>query len=109
MVPYMKIIIFRYISKIFRSHLTAKLFIFSEIGIRLKIKPNNVVGFIFNRMPISLEDDIKKLCSQMGTEYFGYIPKNNDFHIGSRHLGLITADEIEDLNDKLKMLSDQIK
>ena len=71
-------------------------------------KPNNVVGFIFNRMPISLEDDIKKLCSQMGTEYFGYIPKNNDFHIGSRHLGLITADEIEDLNDKLKMLSDQI-
>lgn len=71
-------------------------------------KPNNVVGFIFNRMPISLEDDIKKLCSQMGTEYFGYIPKNNDFHIGSRHLGLITADEIKNLNEKLKMLSDQI-
>lgn len=71
-------------------------------------KPNNVVGFIFNRMPISLEDDIKKLCSQMGTEYFGYIPKNNDFHIGSRHLGLITADEIENLNGTLKMISEQI-
>lgn len=70
---------------------------------------NNIVGFIFNRLPSSLENDIKKICSEMGTEYFGYIPKNNDFRIGSRHLGLITADEIENLNCKLRIISEQIK
>lgn len=71
--------------------------------------PNNIAGFIFNRLPSSLEDDIKKICSEMGTEYFGYIPKKKDFHIGNRHLGLITADEIENLNEKLKIISKQIK
>lgn len=70
--------------------------------------PNNIVGFIFNRMPSSLEYDVRKLCSEMETEYFGYIPKNNDIYIGSRHLGLITADEVENLNDKLKMISEQV-
>lgn len=71
--------------------------------------PNNIVGFIFNRLPSSLVNNIKKICSEMGTEYFGYIPKNNNFHIGSRHLGLITADEIENLNCKLRIISEQIK
>ena len=33
-------------------------------------KPNNVVGFIFNRMPISLEDDIKKALQSNGNGIF---------------------------------------
>lgn len=70
---------------------------------------NNINGFIFNRLPPVLEADVKELCRKMGTEYFGYIPKNKDFHIGSRRLGLITAEEVENINAKLEIISEQIK
>ena len=66
---------------------------------------NKIIGFIFNQLPKKLEKQAISLCEELGTEYFGFLPKN-DFIFDSRHLGLITADEIIDLNNKLDGLAD---
>lgn len=66
---------------------------------------NNIIGFIFNRLPLSLSDTVKNLCTELGTEFLGIMP-NNSFTFESRHLGLVTADEITDIKSRLSELSE---
>lgn len=68
-------------------------------------KPNDIIGFIFNRLPEMLADKAESLCRELGTEYFGYMPVN-DITFESRHLGLVTADEISDLKSKMQRLGE---
>ncbi|MCR5122584.1 MAG: cobyrinate a,c-diamide synthase [Ruminococcus sp.] len=63
-------------------------------------KPNNIAGFIFNRLPTKLIPLAQRLCEELDTEYFGCLPKN-EFVFESRHLGLVTAEETERLREKL--------
>lgn len=69
-------------------------------------KNNNIAGFIFNRLPESLVEKVKLLCREMNTEFFGYLPYCRECSIESRHLGLVTAGEVEDLKEKMKKLSE---
>lgn len=69
----------------------------------LRYRPNRIAGFIFNRLPEKLIPLAERLCTELGTEYFGCLPKN-DITIESRHLGLVTADEIADIQEKLSSL-----
>ncbi len=68
-------------------------------------RPNNIVGFIFNRLPDSMVETAKKLCTEMRTEYFGRMPFSKENTIESRHLGLVTAAEIDNLKDKTERLA----
>lgn len=65
---------------------------------------NNIIGFIFSRLPDSQIETAKKLCSDMKVKYFGRIPKNIDIIFKSRHLGLVTPDETEKIYEKISML-----
>jgi cobyrinic acid a,c-diamide synthase len=66
----------------------------------LTYKPsNNIAGFIFNRLPARLVPMAERLCTEMGTEYFGCMPPKSP-SIESRRLGLVTATEIADLREK---------
>ena len=67
--------------------------------------PNNIAGFIFNRLPESLVNTAKELCAEMGVKYFGRMSYVKDCFIESRHLGLVTADEIADLKQKMNTLA----
>lgn len=67
--------------------------------------PSKIVGFIFNMLPTSLVETVKTICNELGTEYLGCIPPCPELRIESRHLGLVTADEISDLREKLDALS----
>ena len=67
--------------------------------------PNNIVGFIFNRLPEKLTGLAERLCSELGTRYLGYFPKSG-ITIESRHLGLVTAGEITGLREKLGALGE---
>lgn len=69
-------------------------------------QPNNIVGFIFNRLAESRAEFAKKLCEELGTEYLGRFPADDDFSVESRHLGLVTAEEISGLKFKLKRLGE---
>lgn len=68
-------------------------------------KPNNIIGFIFNRLPEKLAGKAESLCRELGTEYFGFMPVN-DITFESRHLGLVTANEISDLKGKMQQLGE---
>lgn len=69
-------------------------------------QPNNIIGFIFNRLAESRTEFAKKLCTELGTEYLGHFPADVDFSIESRHLGLVTAAEVAGLKEKLNKLSE---
>ncbi|MBE6853133.1 MAG: cobyrinate a,c-diamide synthase [Ruminococcus sp.] len=71
----------------------------------LEFEENNIAGFIFNRLPEKLVPMAMELCDRLGTEYFGYLPVNRSV-IKSRHLGLVTADEISDLREKMQLLAE---
>ncbi|WP_303820854.1 cobyrinate a,c-diamide synthase [Ruminococcus flavefaciens] len=61
--------------------------------------PNNIAGFIFNRLPARLVPMAERLCTEIGTEYFGCMPPKSP-SIENRRLGLVTAVEIADLREK---------
>ncbi|MDE6849022.1 MAG: cobyrinate a,c-diamide synthase [Ruminococcus sp.] len=67
--------------------------------------PNNICGIIFNRLPEKLVSCAKKICAELNTVYFGYMPSHK-CTIESRHLGLVTADEISDIKEKIKFLGE---
>lgn len=68
-------------------------------------EPNNISGFIFNRLSEKIIPLVKKMCKELGTEYFGYLPKT-DITFESRKLGLVTADEVEHIREKLDKLGE---
>lgn len=69
---------------------------------------SNIKGVIFNRLPPSLYERVKKLTEDIGIKSYGYLPVKKELTIESRHLGLVTADELSDIKDKLKMLGTAI-
>ena len=64
---------------------------------------NNISGYEHYRL---LRDAIE---SHTGVAVMGYLKRSEDFAIGSRHLGLVTSSEINDLKEKAAMLSRQIR
>jgi len=65
-------------------------------------RPNNIRGFIFNRLPESLTDYVKLLCTELNTEFFGYIPYCCNAVIESRHLGL--SADTDKIREKINIL-----
>ena len=65
---------------------------------------NHIAGFIFNRLPEKLVPLAKQLCEVLHTAYFGHFPAS-DATLESRHLGLVTADEIADIQAKMQSLA----
>ena len=68
-------------------------------------QPNQIAGFLFNRLPESLVPFVKNLCEKLNTRYFGCLPRTS-ITIESRHLGLVTAAEVEHLKEKMQALGE---
>lgn len=62
---------------------------------------SNVRGVIFNGVTDSLYAGLKRIAMDAGVTPLGFLPQEKNLSIGSRHLGLVTADEITDLDEKL--------
>ena len=69
----------------------------------LNYRPNHIAGFLFNRLPEKMIPLVKRLCSELGTNYYGCLPKTSII-LESRHLGLVTAGEIADIQEKIQQL-----
>ena len=67
--------------------------------------PNNIVGFIFNRLPESLVETAKALCEEFNTLYLGHLPFDKELIIESRHLGLAADSDIALLKAKIDSLA----
>ena len=66
-------------------------------------EPSFICGFLFNRLPASLVDDVKQMCAARGTAFIGYLPRHG-ISLQSRNLGLVTAQEVPDLQEKIDAL-----
>lgn len=70
--------------------------------------PSRIAGVIVNRVSPMLYPHLAETITQeTGLPVFGYLPEMHDCAIESRHLGLVTAAEIGDLQLKLDKLAAQ--
>ena len=68
---------------------------------------NNVQGVILNGCSaMSYGALARELESRLGVRACGYLPRLPECALESRHLGLVTADEVADLREKLRQLSE---
>ena len=66
----------------------------------------NIAGVILNRVKSHVAAEMKKIIEQeLHIKVFGYLEKNADFAINSRHLGLLTPDAVENLEAKISALA----
>lgn len=69
-------------------------------------KPDsNIKGVIFNQLAPSLYPSMKEYYDRKKIKVLGCFPKTDKAEIAGRHLGLITADEIADLKEKMQLLA----
>ena len=68
---------------------------------------SGIKGVIFNNATQMRYADLKKIAESAGLCAYGYLPRNESWTFSSRHLGLMTADEIGDLQEKLLALGKQ--
>lgn len=67
---------------------------------------SNVRGVIFNGVSPMVYRGLVKIAEEAGVTPLGFLPQSEEFTVGSRHLGLITADEIGDLQIRLQKLGE---
>ena len=64
-------------------------------------------GVIFNRVPPMYYPRLKEAVErETGLRAYGFLPRRPDCGLESRHLGLVTAQEMADLDAKLDILGD---
>ncbi len=69
---------------------------------------SHIRGVILNQISKSIYPEIKALIEQRwGIPVCGYMPKMSDCSVESRHLGLVTAVEIADIERRLHLLGEQ--
>lgn len=73
------------------------------MGYMMYDKDVEVKGVIFNKVCGEKHYEMLKLVVErdLGIKCLGYLPQNADISLKSRHLGLIPADEVEELNQKI--------
>ena len=73
-------------------------------------KDNNIKGVILNQMSAGIYPEIKAAIEEeLGIRVFGYVPNVKDCVIESRHLGLVTPEEIDGLHNKLNTLANVLE
>lgn len=71
---------------------------------------SRVEGVVLNRVSAMLYPRLKELIeTETGVRVFGYLPVLEDCSLESRHLGLVTASEVADLQAKLNKLASVIE
>lgn len=71
----------------------------------LKFKPDSkIVGVIFNNVSEMVYQGLSEIARKVGVKPLGFLPRTPEISIGSRLLGLISAQEISDIKEKLEQL-----
>ena len=71
-------------------------------------RPSGIAGVIFNNISamtyLHMKDAVEREC---GVKVYGYMPNCPECTLESRHLGLVTAQEVDDLRNKMQILAAQ--
>lgn len=74
------------------------------------VEESRIKGVILNRISKALFEDIKVLIEErLNIKVIGYLPIVKELVIESRHLGLVTPEEIENLDEKISKLAEMIE
>lgn len=68
-------------------------------------KDNNIKGVIFNNLSEKLYMSMAEECRKIGITPLGFMPYISDSALESRHLGLVTAQEVLDIKSKMQILA----
>ena len=72
--------------------------------------PNNIKGVIINSVSPAIYPMYKQIIEEhTHLKVLGFLPKLPEASVESRHLGLVTASEIEGLQQKLNLLADNVE
>jgi cobyrinic acid a,c-diamide synthase len=66
---------------------------------------NGIRGVIFNETSSTVYNGLSRIAADAGLLPLGFLPPDNSTCVKSRHLGLITPQEMDDLHNKLAILS----
>lgn len=69
------------------------------------VPDSGVKGVIFNEMSPHVFASLKEKVEAMGIKALGYVPRREDLVVESRHLGLVSPEELADLDDRLGALA----
>lgn len=68
-----------------------------------------IKGVIFNKTSFKMYELLKEQVERyIGIKVLGYVPKNDEFKLESRYLGLLQPHENIDLDEKINSISDEI-
>ena len=70
---------------------------------------SNIAGVIFNRLPAALYDVVSYIALDLGVVPLGYLPNIDDDLFESKDIGLVTPDNLEEFNSRVKKLSEDIE
>lgn len=68
--------------------------------------PNTARGVILNGVSRAMYSFYRQIAEQSGLKAYGYLPETPQAVLPDRHLGLVTAGEVPDLQQKLDALAD---
>lgn len=72
----------------------------------LDFYPNNIKAVVLNQVSKTIYPTYKAMIEeQLKIKVLGFMPKEPKAMLESRHLGLVTAGELDDLQDKLELLA----
>lgn len=71
-------------------------------------EPNRIMGVLFNRMSKQVYEAIRPEVEALGIRACGYVPRLSDMELPSRHLGLVTPEELENLTEYVDQLAERI-
>lgn len=71
----------------------------------VQFAPNRLAGVIFNGASKMMYPAYAKMAEKVGLRAYGYFPRIPQAAVESRHLGLVTAGEIENLKEKMNLLA----
>ncbi len=73
-------------------------------------KPNQIVGLLLNNCSDKLFAYLKPILERECTlPVLGYLPKSQENRLESRHLGLITADEVSDFDRRFDAVAEELE
>ena len=73
-------------------------------------EPSHVAGVILNRATAGYAPTLKAMIEEhAGVPVLGYVPQLDDVNLEHRHLGLVAADEVADLQDKIDALANVLQ
>lgn len=73
-------------------------------------KPSGIAGVILNQVSERIFPGLKEVVEQScGVPVIGYVPVRKEIAVESRHLGLVTPDQVEDLQQRMDGLADLLE